>query len=172
MSSPNTNPHTHFQSICHISCPIPLRISLLLPMSSQNTISPAHVLSVHHRSSQVQAAGEYTIISLVMSSKNTIPAVHIQSVHYLFCQCRVHHLSCTCPISTSPCPSLVSKPLHHIWLCPVRIPPSTHVQSVHHLSCPSSVNIPSHLIMCCKNTLSCPCQEMMPCLLPMSSLTR
>ena len=105
--------------------------TLLLPRSSQYTISTAHVPSVHHHS---------------------IPA-NIQAVHYISFPCQsVHYLSYTCPIvhCLQSCPLRIPplQPLLQVRITPL-LPMSSQyiifpafVQPVHHLFCFYPVRIP------------------------------
>ena len=114
-----------YKSVLHLSCPSSVHSSPLLPISSKNTTTPAH------------------LHLMPKFSKYTINPAHGQS------EC---HLSNLCPVST---PSLLLYPVSSRSLVPMHsqytISPS-NVQSVNHLFCTSSDSTPFRLAMSNQNT--------------------
>ena len=91
MSSQNTISPAHVLFV-HFSCPCPVRILPILPMSNQNTISTAHVQSECH------------------------PPAHVQSVYELYCSCPVNNPS------PQPMSQFYTISTIHVKTCPERIP--------------------------------------------------
>ena len=110
-----------FRRLCHLYSTNPdrtpyLQHALLLPMSSQYTISTAHIQSEHHLS------------WLYMSSQYTISPVHVQSVHHLFCPSPLKTLPCLSMSYQYISPALVQSECH-LRLSPgsSRIPSFLHL---------------------------------------------
>ena len=117
----------HLSSPCHnIFCQCPLRIPLLLPMSSQYTTSTTHVQSIHHLSYQCQV--------ITPSLLPVSPYLHAE--YYFSCQCSVRKVLVLPDVQS----------VQHLF-CPkfsqfiISLTMPAHVQSVHHVSCPHPLRV-------------------------------
>ena len=148
-------------------------------MSSNYTISLAHVRSVHH---SIGPCPVSTSSHPSTSTQHIISCAHVQSLHHVSCLCLVstlplycvqivHHIVIPCSISTpfllsmssQYCPCAVTTSSILPIPCQYTIStdnvhavyiPTDHVQLLHYLSSPRTVSITYLLSMCSQYTIS------------------
>ena len=149
-------------SLQHLYYPCLVSTPYLLPISSQYTISSAHIHLVHHLSCppvvskpSLLPMSSKTITSTI-TSQNFTYSTHVQSEYHMFWSCPIstpsllplfyQDLSCPSPNQAST-PSILS------MSCQYTIMPAD-VQLGHHPFCPPPDSTPSYLAMSSQNTTS------------------
>ena len=130
-------------SLQHLYYPCLFSTPYLFHISSQYTISPAHIQAVHYLS--ISAVSKLSLLSmpnenitsLSINSQNSRSSAHVKPAYHLGCSCSISTPSLLLSFyknSTSP---VQVQPIHHPSnILSIQSNSSAHVQSVHHLTCP------------------------------------